>query len=133
MFFAEIPWLAVVIATIGNTFLGALWYSCLFGRLWADAYKLTPDLRKPSPIHYIGTLGVSFVMAFVLAGLSHFFHINTVSAAICLGFWIWLGLVATTHFSGVIWAQKPLKVFLIDTGYLLLGIVLMLTLFAVWT
>ena len=119
--------------TILNIILGMLWYSpLLLGTLWAKSHKFNMRELKPSPLHYAGSVLVSLITASVLAILITQFQITTWKGGMVFGLYLWLGLIVTTHFSGVIWAQKPLRVYFIDTTYLLISIVMMSTLLALW-
>lgn len=114
----EISFLPVIVAIILNLAIGMAWYSLLFGKIWAIAQGFDAKQMKATPSHYIGAVSVSVVTVLVTAILVHRFHINTLMKAIELGILLWLGFIATNHFSGVVWAKKPLKVYYIDTGYL---------------
>jgi hypothetical protein len=123
----------IIGVTVLNIILGMLWYSpVLFGHPWAKAYKLDNRKMKPTPGHYVGSIIVSLVTASVLSFLVDHFTIMTAGRAACLAFFLWLGLIVTTHFSGVIWAGKPLKAYLIEMPYQLISLVMMTTILTVW-
>ncbi len=122
----DVNWLGVIVATLVNMVLGSLWYSpYLFGKPWAEAQKMDIKTLVATPLHYAGAFLVSLLTAFVLAVLLKKFHILSYSDALTLAFWAWLGFVATTHFSGVLWANRPLKSYIIDTAYALLSFLIM--------
>ncbi len=123
----------VVVVTILNIFLGMLWYSpLLLGSRWAKSHKFESKKLKPSAYHYIGSILVSFITALIIAVLIDEFQVTCPLSGLLLGFCLWLGFIATTHFSGVIWAQKPLTVYFIDVAYLLISVVMMSTLLTLW-
>ncbi len=123
----------VVVVTILNILLGMLWYSpLLVGPIWAKAYKFDLKKLKPTPWHYAGSVLVSLITVSILDFLIHRFEITTWREGMLLGFYLWLGLVATTHFSGVIWAKKPIRVYFIDLGYFFISIEMIGILLAVW-
>lgn len=122
----DINWFGVILATLVNMVLGSLWYSpYLFGKTWAEAQQMDIKSLVATPLHYAGAFLVSLLTAFVLAVLLHKFRISTYSDALTLAFWAWLGFVATTHFSGVLWAKRPLTSYLIDTGYALVSFLIL--------
>lgn len=113
----------IISAVIINNGLGTIWYSqFLFGTEWAKAHHFNQAELKPSSWHFSGALLVSFITVLVFYLLIRWFNLSTFAEGIKLGFLLWLGFVATTHFSGVIWAKKPLKVYLIDTGFQLVSL-----------
>lgn len=129
----ELPWVAIFIAVIANMLFGMLWYSpLLFSKAWVAAHKFKQEELCCTPRHIFGAFIVSLVTAAVLAGLCQYFNISTIKQAACTGFFLWLGLIATSHFSGVIWARKPLQVYFIDTASLLISVVFMMIFFTYW-
>lgn len=122
----EVNWIAIVVAVVVNIILGSLWYSpYLFGKPWAEALKMDIKTLVATPLHYAGAIGVSLITAFVLAVLVKQFGIKTYNAGATLAFWVWLGFIATSHFSGVIWANRPLKSYVIDTAFSLISLQVM--------
>ena len=49
-----------------------------------------------------------------------------------ISFGIWLGFVATVQFTNALFGKKPIKLFLIDTGYQLACYLLMGTILTLW-
>lgn len=123
----------VISVTVLNIILGMLWYSpLLLGTLWAKAYKFDTKKLKPSPWHYVGSILVSLITASVLAILVTHLAINTFEKGLLFAFFLWLGLIVTTLFSGVIWAGKPVRAYFIEIAHLLISLVMMTTLLAIW-
>jgi hypothetical protein len=123
----------VIVVTILNIFLGMLWYSpLLLGTMWAKAYKFDMKKLKPTSWHYIGSIFISLITALIVSVLIYQFEIMTWLNGMLLGIYLWVGFIATTHFSGVIWAHKPLRVYFIDVAYHLVSLVMMGTFLAVW-
>jgi hypothetical protein len=61
--------------------------------------------------------------------------ITTVDSALYgmkIGFAIWLGFVATVQLTEVLFAKKPAKLFLINTGYQMVCYLAMGAILAVW-
>jgi hypothetical protein len=113
--------------------LGMLWYSpALFGTLWAKEHNFNLADLKATPLHYLGAILVSLIIVSVFYILIHSFSVNTVAKGAVLGFFLWLGFIATTHFSGVLWARKPLKAYLIDTSFQLVSLIMIGAILAAW-
>ena len=129
----NINFLAVIVAAVVSFILGALWYSpWLFGKTWADTLGLRYENLNPTPKHYVSGIIMAFITAFVLAMLVSWLNIYSAREGVLLGFLIWLGFLATSQYSGVIWANKPLKTYFIDTAFMLINLVVMSTIIAVW-
>ncbi|MBN9377699.1 MAG: hypothetical protein BGO14_11445 [Chlamydiales bacterium 38-26] len=123
----------VLTCTLINLVLGMVWYSPnVLGNLWAQEHGFTSDQLKASIWHYLGAIIVAFIMSYVLDMIMHTFGVRGIGNGIALGFFIWLGFIATTHFSGVIWAKKPFIVFFIDAGYLLFNLILIGAIMGAW-
>lgn len=120
----SIYWLPVVIAAVANMVIAYFWYSkWLFGPMWnklSDA-TMVKDMKRPMIYAFI----VSLVIAYFLAFFEMYLGVSTVTDGMFVGFFAWLGFVATTQISGVIWANRPVKLFLIDTGCKLLSFLVM--------
>jgi hypothetical protein len=125
---------SIFLVAVINVLFGMFWYSPQFlGHTWAKAQHFNLRDMKPSPFHYVGAVAVSTVTAIVLANLVRIFEIHSLLDAIKVGFLCWLGFVATSHFSGVIWARKPLVVYFIDVSYLLCLILINMVLFELFS
>ena len=118
----QIDWLVVSIGAILNMVIGFLWYSqWLFGPIWMKLSKHTSKEMKGDWKTWVSGLIVSFVIVFFLALFEGYVGVTSVTDGMCVGFLAWLGFVATTQISSVIWCKKPFKLFLIDTGHKLLS------------
>lgn len=124
---------AVIVCTIINMVLGMIWYSPkVLGTIWAKEHGFDLDQLKAGPWHIIGGFIVAFIFAYVLNMMIHSFGIVGIGNGIALGFFIWLGFIATTHFSGVLWAKKPFIVYFIDVGFKLLVLIVIGAIMAAW-
>jgi len=129
--------MAIVAAAVVNMVLGFAWYGPLFGKPWMKMMKITKeDMEKAkkegmAKSYAIATVG-SLVMAYVFA---HFISVGgamTMSAGATIGFWLWLGFIATTTLSGMLWEKKPLNLYLLNNGYYLVLLVVNGALLASW-
>ena len=123
--------LAVLLAGITNIILGLLWYHPnFFGRTWAFSHGFREDTIKGGILSYSGAFFIGLIIAYVLGMMLKELHVNSIAAAMTFTFWIWLGFIATTHFSGVLWAKKPLQAYLIDVGFYFVSFEVMALIFA---
>ena len=122
--FSNFSFIALIVATLFNMILGALWYHPRFlGGPWVDAQGFREDALKPTPLSYLGTFLVALLMSWVIGIFVQSLDVITIAQALQLGFFIWLGFIVSTHFSGIIWAKKPFEAYLIDISFYLLSII----------
>lgn len=122
---------AVVVAAVVNMILGAFWYNPnVFGRVWAFSHGFKEDAIKGSIKAYIGAFIIAFVTAYIFGMLLQQLPSNSIMMSMTYAFWIWLGFIATTHFSGVLWAKKPIQAYLIDILFYLVSFEAMALIFS---
>lgn len=123
---------AGVIAALLSMILGAFWYNRkVFGTMWAEIHGFESACLNPGYFQYFFAFLNTLVIVWVIGGFFSYFGIDTLGDALCFAFWGWLGFVATTHLSGVIWAKKPFKAYLIDVGFFLVALEIIAAIFAV--
>lgn len=117
---------AVIAAAAVNMVLGFLWYSdMMFGKQWMKLMGIHPTKEEKEKMQKtmgpaMGIMLVSsLIMAYVLDRFVHMAMANTLLEGAKVGLWAWLGFVATTMLSSVLFGKKPLKLYYIDTGYYL--------------
>jgi hypothetical protein len=105
---------AILLATVVQFFIGAVWYMPLFGNLWGkmhgfDQYSKTQqkEMQKGMfpllAVQFLGTLVTTSVMALLMAGMSSEWN------AYALGGFFWLGFVLPTQVSAVIFGGTDPK------------------------
>lgn len=123
----------ILACTLINVALGMVWYSPnVLGTLWAEEHGFNLTSLRPNFWNYLGAILVAFVFNFVLNMMFHAFGIMGMANGITFGFFIWLGFIATTHFSGVLWAKKPFIVYFIDAGFQLLNLIVIGAIMGLW-
>lgn len=133
----HINFLAVVVAAVVAFLIGGLWYSpLLFAKQWVRAHGYTEEqvaeMQKGAAKAYAVTLFCDFLIALAIAILIGYLDLHRCVQGLKLGLLIWggfafpLGLVATM-FSG-----KRIGVFVIDTAYQFVYILLMGSILTVW-
>src|SRR3989338_6728708 len=104
----DVNYLMVFVAGVAGMVVGAVWYSPgVFGKVWMHAAGVTMgDMEKckgKMGWYYLCGFVVQLVTAFVLAHFVEYVNAVTVSDALELAFWIWLGFSATQTIGGVLW------------------------------
>ncbi len=129
---------AVFVSALAYWALGALWYSpLLFERPFIALKGWTPEqveaVRAASHVGEVGAaLAVSLLTAYVLAHFVRFTGAEDARMGALAGFWLWLGFVATTNLSTVLFEGRPLGLYLINDGYHLAGLLGMGAMLAAW-
>ncbi len=119
-------WTAIVIAAILNIAISFVWYSkWLFGAAWMKLCAMKEKDRKATKATIFWAFVVSLVIAYFLDFFETQLDITTVSDGMFFGFCVWLGFVATTQISSVLWCKAPWKLFAINTGCKLLSFLVM--------
>jgi hypothetical protein len=132
--------LAVLVAAIAAMVVGFLWYSpLLFAKPWMVLMGYDPNdkagleqMRKSAGKSYGISFLASLLSAFVLGKIIVITTVDSALYGMKIGFAIWLGFVATVQLTEVLFAKKPAKLFLINTGYQMVCYLAMGAILAVW-
>ena len=124
---------AVLAAAAVKFVLGALWYSpMLFAPAWTrlaginDA-QMKAALPKGMAADAIGAL----ITAFVLVHAVHYAGAQGIGQGAAVGFFNWLGFIAVTMLPATFYERRPVKLFAINAGYLLVALLIMGAILAV--
>ena len=133
----EINHLATIVAAIASIVIGFIWYGPLFGKSWVKAVGLTPKQMKAGKKKgmakgFIGMIIVSLVLAYVLSVFIDYAQAVTVGAGLLVGLLVWLGFMATIQIGVVLWEQKPPNLFIINTGFSLVELLVMSAIITAW-
>lgn len=133
----EVNYIAVLVSGIVAMVLGGLWYSpLLFGKAWMKDMgwgETMPESAKKNATKSYAIMFVgSLVMMFVLAHFIFVWGAATVSEALTLGFWTWLGFLAPVVMGAQLWEGKPWRLFFISGGYYLALLLITSVILASW-
>jgi len=131
---------SVLVAAVATMILGFLWYSpLLFAKPWtlAMGYDLNDkakmdEMRKGAGKLYGITFVASLISAFVLAKIIDVTTVNSALYGMKIGFAVWLGFVTTVQLTSTLFKKRPIKLYLIDTGYQLVCYLVMGAILAKW-
>jgi len=127
--------LAVLVSAVILWILGAVWYSPpLFAKPWMAALGITPDPAKKKGLlaGMIASFVGDFILAFVLDHLILWSNAGSVHGGAFIGFLAWVGFFAAPNFPQGIYENRPFKLFAINNGYWLVGLIIVGILLAVW-
>lgn len=133
----QINFMAVAVAVIANFFFGFLWYTPLFGKAWAKEMGLDITEKPPAGAMAKGMILMvigNFLMAYVLAHdltvwNPEFWGMGPMEGskamfAVIAAFFLWLGYFVPQDLNRVAWEKGSWKLFLINTSYHFLSLVL---------
>ncbi len=132
MSLSAVNWLAVVVAALSAFALGGLWYGPIFGKAWQSLSGLTDeDIQNGHPaLTYGGALVLNLIAAFGMA-MAVQLHPDPRSG-FAVGWMVGLAFVATTFGINYLFAQKPLRLYLIDAGYMVVLLTIMGAILGAW-
>ena len=131
----QINWLAVLVAGLAYFFLGAFWYTALFGKKWQSynqALMNDPNAKKGSA----AIMFVSFILMLICS-----FGLSLIVTRLFLTGWevgLKLGLLTGVCFAATavsisyLYEKRPLGLHLINIGYNILGNIIAAVIIASW-
>jgi hypothetical protein len=131
---------SVLAAAVATMIVGFLWYSpFLFAKPWTLAMGYDPndkakmeEMRRGAGKLYGITFVASLISAFVLAKIIDVTTVSAVLYGMKIGFAVWLGFVTTVQLTSTLFKRRPIKLYLIDTGYQLVCYLAMGAILATW-
>lgn len=125
---------AILVSALIQWLLGAAWYSpALFVKPWMAALGIRPDGEKKGMLFaMISSLAASLILSFVLWHMVTWAGATTYFVGAFVGFLCWLGFIAAPSFPQGLYERRPSTLFLINTGYWLVAMVITGGLLAVW-
>lgn len=133
--FQHINWLAILVAGLAYFFLGALWYSALFGKKWQSYNSVLmsdPNPKKGST----GIMIISFILMLICAfGLSLIvtrLNISGWQVGLKLGILTGVFFGATAISISYVYEKKPFGLHFINGLYTVLGNIIAAIIIAIW-
>lgn len=121
----QINFTTVLIVAVVGMVVGFLWYfPSVFGKEWARMSKMKLEDMAKNMIAYVLMFFGLLVMATVFSYLADGLNIKSAVDGAVMGILLWLGFVATTFLSTYSATMKPLKLYLIDSGFYLVILLL---------
>lgn len=139
----ELNYVAIVVASAISMAIGFFWYSKSgFGKQWmklsgfnklnkTEMKAMKEEMKKKMPVVYVSLFVLTLIMNFVLAYLIKLVG-TSLASGLLMGAVVWIGFVATVMFHGVLFDRKPLKLYFINSGHLLLTLVVSGIIIAAW-
>lgn len=118
-----VNYIAVLLAAVASMVVGYLWYGPLFGKKWMSLMGVKEmgdksQMPKNYSIVFVGSLVTAYVTA-VFLGLT---NMTTLTGALTLAFWAWLGFQAPLLVSSVLWEGKSWNLYCLNAVYWLVNL-----------
>lgn len=134
----HINYLAILIAVAANFIFGFLWYTPLFGKIWAKEMGFSKDTPVPKSAFIkalVLNLFGNFLLAWVLShnisvwypstwGYENPPEIQATGMAMAASIFTWLGFFVPVDLNTIGWEMKSWKLFLINTTYHLISLII---------
>ncbi len=135
-----VNYLAILVSGIAAMVVGFLWYGPLFGKAWIILSRMDPkkiEEAKKKGIQgmwksYLTMFLATLVTAYVTSYFVNTMNLTTVSQALQLTLWLWLGFFATTMIGTVLWENKPIKLYFLNIFHYLVSLGLMSVILTLW-
>ena len=130
----RINYLAVIVAAVLYWFMGAFWFGVLFGKQWMALEGMTMESAKnfnptiPYIVSMIANLVIAFILALVCASQKADSAVKGAQTGILMG----IGFVATTMLSTYLYEGRSIHLFMINVGYIVVGMALMGMMIGAW-
>ncbi len=131
--FEGINWLAVLVSGLAFFALGAVWYSALFGRKWAEFADI--DWENPGGnmgLIFGSTLVLELVASAAIASLIQLIGREGWQAGLHVGLVVGIGVVLPVVSINYLYQRKPYGLIAIDAGHMILGLAIVGTILGAW-
>ena len=125
MSYFHVSWLAVLIATVIQWLLGALWYGYVFKTRWMALVGIGEGDKSTSAwFGMVSSFIANLILSFVLGHIVNWANGRSFPDGVWLGALCWLGFMAPPLFTQHIFEKRPAKLFAINASYWLLAMMI---------
>lgn len=131
----RLNWVAILVAAIASFLFEALWYSIFLNQWIAGIGRTMQWLMSTGlnpAIQYGTAIICSIIVAAVLSICIQASGEQTLRRGILCGALIWLGFVATTWATEYIFEVRSIQIYLINTGFWLVDLMLIGAIVGAW-
>lgn len=119
----DISIIGIIVAALAFFFLGAVWYTFLFGRAWRGEVGVTEEqAATPNPMLFVWSIAVALVLAVTLALL---IRSGGTGYGFKVGAGTGIGIGAAVIAQNCVYESRSLRFFGINAGYVAVGLSLM--------
>jgi Protein of unknown function (DUF1761) len=133
----KINYPAVIVAAIVHFMIGGIWYGLIFGNKFIQLIGWSPEKlaqvgNQNHTKEYVFAFLSSLILVYVLAHFVQYTKAKGATDGMQTGFWLWLGFIATTQLSTVVFEERNFGLYLLNIGYQFVACLLTGALLAVW-
>lgn len=132
MFFGNLNYIVIVIATIVGMGVGIIWHApFVFGKLWMKYTGFTEDhLRAKKAKQSMALVNITMTIgmlaeAFILAAIFNSLIVVGFSGILLVGFCVWIGFAVPVRLGDYLYGGDSWQYFLIEAGYQLCAVLVM--------
>ena len=115
--------LGVILAALAFFFIGALWYTVLFGKMWrADMGIGEDEVGSPNPLMFVGSLLCGVVIAITLGLL---IDDRGTACGLKIGAGTGFGIGAAVMAQNAIYESRSVRFWAINAAYVVVGLAAM--------
>jgi hypothetical protein len=119
----ELSILGVILAALAFFFIGALWYTILFGKLWrADMGIGEDEVGSPNPLMFVGSILCGVVIAVTLGLL---IGDQGTACGLKIGAGTGFGIGAAVMAQNAIYESRSVRFWAINAAYVVVGLAAM--------
>ena len=120
---SDLSVLGVILASLAFFFIGGLWYTVLFGKMWRGEMGIADaDVGSPQPLMFIGSFICGLVIAITLGLL---IKDQGVACGIKIGAGTGFGIGAAVMAQNAIYESKSVRFWAINAAYVVIGLAAM--------
>jgi hypothetical protein len=136
-FLSHANYWAILVSAVSYFLLGSLWFSVLFGKIWAAqveklGVKIQDPEKKTIGMKMIRTFFLEIVAVFCIAYLVYVTGVANWMAGLKLGLLCGLGFASAGIAIAFTWESRAFTLLFIDCGYTVLGLAVSGVILAVW-
>ena len=115
--------LGVILASLAFFFIGGIWYTVLFGKMWrAEMGIADADVGSPQPLMFIGSFVCGLVIAVTLGLL---IGDQGTACGLKIGAGTGFGIGAAVMAQNAIYESKSVRFWAINSAYVVIGLAAM--------
>ena len=129
---------AVFVSAVIPIIVGMVWHGKLFWKQWATLsgqpinQQKPKDMGKKMLIAFVGWLLMSYVLQHAIVFANAYLGTSGVFGGLMSGFFNWLGFTAIVSAMPMLWEGKSWKLWFINSGHILVSLLIMGAILSVW-
>lgn len=135
--FSQINYAAVAVSAVAFFMIGSMWFGAFFGKIWvAELERHNTVIKEPTRAALFAKMGLNLlknsIIALAMAYLVLLSGSTTFTSGLLLGLFVACGFAAPAMADIFIWEGRSKVLFVIDSGYQIVGITLSAIILSLW-